>query len=645
MRITSSVLFALALVACTRDGGDSGETGEVISNIDSDGDGIFEGEDCDDNDADVYPDAEETCNGVDDNCDGEIDNDATDAVTYTEDADGDGAGGVDGATTAACEAPSGYVTSADDCDDTRDDINPAAEESDCADPVDYNCDGSVGYEDADADGTPACEDCDDTDATAAPGLDEVVYDGVDNDCDVLTLDDDLDEDGFIDADDCDDDAADVNPDAAEVAYDGIDNDCDEETLDDDLDGDGVLGEDDCDDNEAGALPGGTEIPYDGIDNDCDPATLDDDLDGDGSIGADDCDDGDASVNPGATEEPYDGVDNDCNAATLDDDLDEDGSIGADDCDDTDANVNPGATEEPYDGVDNDCNAETLDDDLDGDGKNKADDCDDADPNTYVGADEIWYDGKDQACDGGDDFDQDGDGAATNASGGIDCVDTDSSIQGCGLSADTALESCKAIKAAKSDLQDGTYWIDPTGADAFEVTCDMSTDEGGWTVIEYAADLPVANHGGSVGDRWGYVTDDFTTVLSTERIAAIQSVSTEGKQSYVGQCSHVLHWFYTADSSYGYAAGFKFLDQSVTSHGLQAYSITAGSTDADLSITVDPNTDKCRSNAYKGDKDEYDTTVFEINSVLVPVVNIELRDSGDSAEEYGTELTKYPAYLR
>ena len=645
MRITSSVLFVLALVGCTRDVGDTADTSEVLLNIDGDGDGVFAGEDCDDSDASVFPDADEICNGIDDNCDNQVDNDPIDATTYTEDADGDGFGGEGGATAKACEKPSGYAASADDCDDSRDDIYPEAAEADCTDPVDYNCDGSVGYEDVDSDGVPACEDCDDADADAAPGLDEVVYDGIDNDCDVATLDDDLDQDGSIGADDCDDADPDVNPDADEVAYDGVDNDCDETTLDDDLDGDGVLGADDCDDTDAGALPGGTEVPYDGIDNDCDPATLDDDLDGDGATGADDCDDSDASVNPSATEEPYDGVDNDCDASTLDDDLDQDGSLGAEDCDDTDAAVNPSAAEEPYDGVDNDCDASTLDDDLDQDGKNKAEDCDESDPETYVGADEIWYDGKDQACDGGDDFDQDGDGAATNDSGGTDCDDTDTSVQGCGLTADTALESCKAIHDTKDDLPDGTYWVDPTGSDAFEVTCDMSTDGGGWTVIEYAEDLPILNHGGNVGDQWGYVTPDFTTVLSTERIQAIQAVSTHGKQTYVGQCSHVIHWFYTADGNYGYAAGFKFLDQSVTSHGLQAYTVAGGSTDAELTITVDPTTDQCRSNAYKGDKDEYDTTVFEINTVLVPVVNVELRDSRDANELYGTELTKHPAYLR
>lgn len=52
------------------------------------------------------------------------------------------------------------------------------------------------------------------------------------------------------------------------------------------------------------------------------------------------------------------------------------------------------------------------------------DCDDSDVSSYPGASEIWYDGIDQACDGGDDYDQDGDGYLPESQGGIDCDDTD-----------------------------------------------------------------------------------------------------------------------------------------------------------------------------------------------------------------------------
>jgi len=35
---------------------------------------------------------------------------------------------------------------------------------------------------------------------------------------------------------------------------------------------------------------------------------------------------------------------------------------------------------------------------------------------------------------------------------------------------------------RSGAVDGIYWIDPDGSGAFEVTCDMSYDGGGWTLV-------------------------------------------------------------------------------------------------------------------------------------------------------------------
>ena len=55
------------------------------------------------------------------------------------------------------------------------------------------------------------------------------------------------------------------------------------------------------------------------------------------------------------------------------------------------------------------------------------DCDDSDAQAYPGAAEIWYDDTDQACDGGDDFDQDGDGFQSETYGGSDCDDTNALI--------------------------------------------------------------------------------------------------------------------------------------------------------------------------------------------------------------------------
>jgi hypothetical protein len=72
--------------------------------------------DCLDTDVSVHPSAPEVCNGVDDNCDGQIDLRATDPRTWFRDGDADGSGtGCEAQT--ACAAPEGYVANADDPDD------------------------------------------------------------------------------------------------------------------------------------------------------------------------------------------------------------------------------------------------------------------------------------------------------------------------------------------------------------------------------------------------------------------------------------------------------------------------------------------------------------------------------------------------
>jgi hypothetical protein len=81
--------------------------------------------DCDDDDPEVNPAATELCNGVDDDCDGEVDEaSAEDTTTWWIDADGDGYG--DPRETAqACDAPSGYAAAGEvDCDDDDATISP-----------------------------------------------------------------------------------------------------------------------------------------------------------------------------------------------------------------------------------------------------------------------------------------------------------------------------------------------------------------------------------------------------------------------------------------------------------------------------------------------------------------------------------------
>ena len=255
--------------------------------------------------------------------------------------------------------------------------------------------------DADGDGSPASQDCDDNNPLVFPGQIETIYNGVDDDCDPLTLDDDLDQDGFVLADDCDDNNADINTDQVEVPYNGIDEDCDPLTLDDDLDQDGFVLADDCDDNNADINTDQVEVPYNGIDEDCDPLTLDDDLDQDGFVLADDCDDNNADINTDQVEVPYNGIDEDCDPLTLDDDLDQDGFVLADDCDDNNADINTDQVEVPYNGIDEDCDPLTLDDDLDQDGFVLADDCDDENNNINPDAEEIPNNDIDEDCDGMD----------------------------------------------------------------------------------------------------------------------------------------------------------------------------------------------------------------------------------------------------
>jgi hypothetical protein len=162
--------------------------------------------DCDEGDASVHPGADELCNGIDDDCDGRVDENAADTATWYADDDGDGWGD-DARTWPACEAPEGWVEGGGDCDDDDPAVNPGAEET-CWTAVDDDCDGDDNptgaqgcvtfYADLDGDGFGGegaclCEaqepyllesggDCDDGDASVYPGADEQ-DDLVDQDCD------------------------------------------------------------------------------------------------------------------------------------------------------------------------------------------------------------------------------------------------------------------------------------------------------------------------------------------------------------------------------------------------------------------------------------------------------------------------------
>ncbi|MCK6546928.1 discoidin domain-containing protein [Myxococcota bacterium] len=81
----------------------------------------------------------EACNGIDDDCDGTID----DGVLMTSYRDGDGDGyGVPQITAEACSIPGGFADNPEDCDDTRADVHPGAAEI-CGDNLDNDCDGAI----------------------------------------------------------------------------------------------------------------------------------------------------------------------------------------------------------------------------------------------------------------------------------------------------------------------------------------------------------------------------------------------------------------------------------------------------------------------------------------------------------------------
>ena len=92
MRGSLLTFSLLALLACKDDSSDSTDTGVPVGLPDDDGDGFDQESDCDDNDAAVNPEAAELCDGVDNNCDGVTDTDATDQATWYQDADGDSYG-------------------------------------------------------------------------------------------------------------------------------------------------------------------------------------------------------------------------------------------------------------------------------------------------------------------------------------------------------------------------------------------------------------------------------------------------------------------------------------------------------------------------------------------------------------------------
>lgn len=97
--------------------------------------------DCDDENADVTPDAVETCDAIDNNCDGAIDEGV--GTTYYRDADRDGFGAAT-MSISACTQPTGYVADSNDCSDLSSNMKPGQTNYytiGIGQSFDYNCDG------------------------------------------------------------------------------------------------------------------------------------------------------------------------------------------------------------------------------------------------------------------------------------------------------------------------------------------------------------------------------------------------------------------------------------------------------------------------------------------------------------------------
>jgi hypothetical protein len=102
---------------------------------------LVTGGDCNDTEEVINPLATEMCDGVDNDCNGAVDEpESVDARDWYADVDKDGYGDAE-APLRACYLPEEYSENADDCDDTTDEMSPAQDEV-CFDGLDNNCSGS-----------------------------------------------------------------------------------------------------------------------------------------------------------------------------------------------------------------------------------------------------------------------------------------------------------------------------------------------------------------------------------------------------------------------------------------------------------------------------------------------------------------------